>query len=407
MVRPNPARSDPMSPASSLSTAGGRRVAAASALLGVVASLFWSSCSAPPEQAPEPVVFYPFAPAPPRIQFLKSISHSGDIEDGQTALDDLLFGEEEVSKVIQTAYGCVARDGKVYVCDPRLPGVIVLDLALATMEILPTAGRGGLISPINLCFAPDGRLYVADSVRGQVVVFGPDLNYEGEFGPFADKSRPVDVEATHDRLYVIDILTKQVHVLDRRSGEELFSFGQRQASQEILVAPTNLTLDAEGNIYVVDTIRCEVLVFDSEGTYSRTIGVLGDGAGAFARPKGIAHAEDLLFVIDAAFANCQVFGTDGVPRMFFGGGGSGPGQMYLPAAIWVGTEGLEHFEDEFDDSFQAERLIIVSNQYGPRKLNFYALGRDRRFDYEAYEAEFEQKRLQAVKEASDEDREGG
>lgn len=369
--------------------------------LAALSCLILFACGTPPERAPDAIVLYPPAPAPPRIQFLTSIGSDDDLDEAESSLDDLLFGEQQAaSKVIQTAYGCAAHDGKIFVCDPRLQGVIVIDLAKQTMDPLPADGRGSLVSPINLAFAPDGRLYVADSVRGQVVVFGPDLRYEAEFGPFGENSRPVDVEVTADRLYVIDILTKLVHVLDRRSGEELFSFGQRQVSAEVLVAPTNLTIDAEGNVYIVDTIRCEVIVFNSEGEYLKTIGVLGDGAGAFARPKGIAYADDLLFVIDAAFANCQVMDMDGTPLMYFGGGGNGPGQMYLPAAVWVGTEGLELFEDELEATFQADRLIITTNQYGPRKVSFYALGKDSRFDYEAYEEQYQRKRDKAIEEAA-------
>lgn len=373
-----------------------RRVARLGLVLGASVCLAWGACKEPPERAAGPIVFYPSAPAPPRIQFLRSISSDKDLEDQQSSLDNLLFGEQEKTKVIRAAYGCAVRDGKVYLCDPRLGGVIVIDLAAQTMDPMPASGRGGLISPINLAFAADGRLYVADSTRSQIVVYGPDLAYEAEFGPFGtDGGRLVEVEVTEDRLYVIDVKAKLVRVLDRRSGEELFSFGQRQISQEILVAPTNLTIDSEGNVYVVDTIRCEILVFDSEGVYLRTLGLLGDGAGAFARPKGIAYDDDRLFVLDAAFANCQILGLDGTPIMFFGGAGNGPGQMYLPSAVWVGTDGLKYFERDLVDTFQAQRLIITTNQYGPRKVNFYALGEDRRFDYDAYEAEFNRKRAEA------------
>lgn len=366
-------------------------------LLGL--GLTSTSCSATPEREREPVVLYPSPPAPPRVQFLKSISQDEDLGQEQSSLDSLLFGEERISKVIKTAYGSAVHDGKVFICDPRLGGVVVIDLAAKTMDVLATSGRGALASPMNLCFASDGRLYVADSVRGQIVVFDSQLRYENEFGPFGPESRPVDVDVAGDRLYVIDILTKLVHVLDRKTGKELFSFGQRQVSEEILIAPTNLALDDANNVYVVDTIRCEVIVFDSEGVYVRTIGALGDGAGAFARPKGIAIDGEFIYVVDAAFANCQILNMDGMPLMFFGGGGNGPGQMYLPSTVWVGEEGLRYFEDDLEDTFEAQRLIIVTNQYGPRKVNFYALGKDTRFDYEAYEAESLRKLEQAKEDA--------
>jgi len=333
--------------------------------------------------ASEDAVFYPEPPDPPRIQFLRTVSFGGDIEGGPSKLDSLLFGEVETRKGVMAPYGSLVHDGIVYVCDIQQGVVLTMDFAGEEFDYLRLDGRARLEKPVNLAVGPDGKLFIADLGRKQIVVIDSDGKYVAEFGPFADDCRPTDVELYGDLCYVADAGSKCVRVLDAVSGEELRTVG----SSKSLVAPTNIALDTEGNLYVVDTIACQVTVFDAEGEPSGTIGGPGDTVGNFARPKGIAREGNLLFVIDAAFENCQIIDLAGNPIMFFGGSGVGRGNLYSPAGVWVGSEGLELFEDLFEDDFEPEQLIIVTNLYGPRKVNFYALGRSTRFAYD--ETEFE------------------
>lgn len=341
------------------------------------------ACSSPPKAPSEPAVFYPAPPDPPRIQYLASISVASDIEEKQSSLDNLLFGDQEIQKSVMAPYGTAVHDGKIYVCDIQQSVVLILDIAGKNLGFIKTSGRGDLQKPSNLEFAPNGQLYVADLGRRQVVVFDKELQYQAEFGPFDELSKPVDLALTDERIYVVDAGSKVVRVLDRKSGEELNSFGKSEEIGQSLRSPTNMVLDEDENVYVVDTIDCRIFVYDRDGKFLRHIGSAGDTIGSFARPKGIAYNGEQFFVIDAAFENCQVFDKAGEPLMYFAGSGIGPGQLYLPAGVWIGKEGLELFEDKIEEGFQAEQLIIITNLYGPRKVNFYALGKDDRFDYDA------------------------
>jgi hypothetical protein len=59
--------------------------------------------------------------------------------------------------------------------------------------------------------------------------------------------------------------------------------------------------------------------------------------------------------------------------MFFGGNGDYPGAMMLPAGITVHDGDLDLFAGKIPSSFQAQRLILVTNQFGDR-VSVYALG---------------------------------
>jgi hypothetical protein len=47
----------------------------------------------------------------------------------------------------------------------------------------------------------------------------------------------------------------------------------------------------------------------------------------------------------------------------------------------VGTDGLSLFADELEPDFEPEQLIVVTSQFGPRKVSFYALGKSKKFRY--------------------------
>lgn len=343
--------------------------ALAAGLLALVA------CKATATEPPAALVFYPDPPDPPRMQFLRAIADARDLEPERGGFDTLLFGERPAVEPFRAPYGTAFHAGKVYVCDMEQGLVLVVDLAANRIEPLPLEGRARLTKPVNLAFAPDGTLYVADLGRRQVVVLDRDLRWQAEYGPWGEESRPVDVDLAGEELYVTDSGAGCVRVLARADGRELRLLGQGQ-----LRGPTNTALDGAGNAYVVDTIDGRVPVFDASGALVRHVGSPGSSVGNLARPKGIACLDELLFVNDAAFENCQLFDLAGNPLMFFGGPGSGPGCFNLPAGVSATREGLEFFRDRLDPDFEAEALVIVTNFYGAR-LAFYALGKSRRFQY--------------------------
>jgi hypothetical protein len=69
-----------------------------------------------------------------------------------------------------------------------------------------------------------------------------------------------------------------------------------------------------------------------------------------------------------------LFDQVGRPLTFFGSAGSHPGAMYLPAGITVHEGDLDLFQQFVHPAFKAERLIIVSNQFGTNKISVYAFG---------------------------------
>jgi sugar lactone lactonase YvrE len=351
----------------------GRNCRWAAPALCAVLALLATSCSQPLQKLTP--VFFPPAPDPPRIQFLTFFTGRKDIER-QSSFNKFVAGEAEDVK-LDKPYGLAIHDGKIYVCDTNTT-VIVFDLKARTFGPLKGAvGPGRLIQPQNISVASDGTKYVADPGRGQVVVFGRNDEYVKAYGEPATW-RPVDMAPFEGRLYVVDTKDNLVQVLNAETGEPVKRIGGDDDPEKRLYRPTNVSIDAEGHIFVTDVGRFQVVGYDRDGHLLSAAGKLGDNLGHFARPKGTAvDRAGRLWTVDAAFNVVQVFNPQGRLLLFFGAEGNRPGGLVLPAKVVIDYDHLRWFQQYVQPGFQAEFLILVTSQFGDRRVNVFAYGQEK------------------------------
>ena len=60
--------------------------------------------------------------------------------------------------------------------------------------------------------------------------------------------------------------------------------------------------------------------------------------------------------------------------MHFGGPGSIPGSLVLPASLAVDATSIPYFSQYIHKDFDVEYLLFVSSQYGPHLISVYAFG---------------------------------
>jgi len=354
----------------------GRKQLRSAACAGV--ALLAAGCAAPARK-PQTPTFFPPPPAPPRIQFLVSFSGLKDIEE-QSAFNRFVVGEKQDLKV-DKPYGVAIYDGKIYVCDTN-NSVAVFDLKAKTFGVLQGAvGPGRLTQPLNISIEPDGTKYVTDPGRGQVVVFDRNDEYVKAYGA-PGAWRPVDAVALEDRLYVADVQNGLVKVFDKQSGTLLKAIGDKGDPSERLDRPTNLAFDRDGYLYVTDFGRFQVVKFDRDGHFKQTFGRPGDNLGHFARPKGIGLDHDgRLYAVDASFNNVQIFNKEGRLLMFFGESGNQPGGLVLPAKVAIDYDNLRYFQNYIQPNFQVEYLVLVTSQFGERRVSVLAYGKEQGQEY--------------------------
>src|SRR5262245_56551 len=372
-----PEEDEPAALAMRIVSSGGTPMVAPRRRIGTAAllsALLAAGCAAPIRKKETPVYFPP-APELPRIQYLTHFNGLKDVEE-QSSFNRFVVGEKQDVK-LDKPYGVGIYDGKIYVCDTNST-VAVFDLRAKTFRPLKGAvGPGRLVQPVNIFIEPDGTAYVADPVRGQIVVFARNEEYLKAYGNPGDW-RPVDVATYQERIYVADAANSVVKVFDKQSGEMVKTIGDRGDPQERLDRPTNVAFDREGYLYVTDAGRFQVLKYDRDGHYKTAIGKAGDNLGHFARPKGIAlDREGRLFAVDASFNNVQVFNPEGRLLLFFGGGGTSPGNLLLPAKVSLDYDNLKYFQDYYEPDFQPEYLILVTSQFGDRMVNVLAYGQQK------------------------------
>ncbi|HUB25984.1 MAG TPA: hypothetical protein VL992_11190, partial [Tepidisphaeraceae bacterium] len=310
----------------------------------------------------------------PHVLYLASYSLNTDVEPPHGQLEDLIYGPQEKEKaMINHPYGVAVWKGCIYVCDTQSPLIEILDLRKHEMRLMGAVEAGKLAKPVAIAIAADGYKYVADDVVGCIAVFDANDRMVGQIGH--EHFRPVCVAVRGNLLYATDYANNRIEVFDRTTGKSIQTIGGPGVKKGQVVGPLGVAVDNDGNIYLDDVVGCRVQKFSPAGKQIGQFGGLGDLPGDFVRPKHIAiDSEGKIYVVDAAFANVQIFDRQFRPLMYFGSAGAFPGAMEMPAGICIDEGDLDLFADRIPDAFQAERLIVVSNQFGDHKVSVYAEG---------------------------------
>ncbi len=348
-------------------------------LVGVAVVIALSGCAGSPRTDPGAGAageysFWPPLPNEPRVQFLRSYRFSSDVEKKQSALDRIVFGADAQVLPIAKPYGVEMWNGRIYVCDVTNPGVVILDLVRRQTRLMITRGVEQMAQPTDIAIAPDGMKYVVDRRLGRIFVFSAEDKHIATFGE--DGLLPAGAGVHGDELYVADLATQSIVVLDRFRGGTLRSIGGPGGGTGEFIGPVGVHVDAAGDLYVADAIRGRLQKFDPGGGVVMSLGELADTPGNFVRPKHVTvDGDGIVYVVDAAFQNVQMFNGEGELLMFFGGPGGFPGAMSLPAGVTSHESGLDHFADLVHPAFEPTRLVLVTNQFGLSKVSVYALGR--------------------------------
>ena len=316
------------------------------------------------------LVIYPAPPDTTRIQYLTSISKSTDVTRKKSGFAKFILGNDPAKQIVKP-YGVAIYSSKIYICDPGMRGIEIIDLEKNAFEYFIPSGLGELKLPLNCCLDERGYLYVADGERLQIVIFDDKGNYVDCFGEAAH-FKPTDVNVTADKIWVANVKNNRVSVYDKENHQLLYSFPDSEKGQEDhLYSPTNIYVTAD-RVYVSDFGDSKIKIYTHEGLFLKSIGSYGSGIGQLARPKGISvDRKSNVYIVDAGFENTQIFDKEGKLLLYFGGPYKGPGDMWLPAKVVIDYDHLAYFQKYVNPRFHLVYLIFVTNQYGPDKLNVY------------------------------------
>jgi sugar lactone lactonase YvrE len=174
-------------------------------------------------------------------------------------------------------------------------------------------GSEGIGLPNALAFAPDGTLYVTDSVEGAVWRILPDRSAElwlkdpilagdGSFG-FGVPIGANGIAYRHDSLYVLNTeLGRVVRIPIHRDGSP--ATPQLVASGPQLVGADGNQFDLHGNMYIAVNVQNALVRLDPDGTLT-TLATVADGLDFPASPYfGTGRGDrKRLFVSDFALGH--------------------------------------------------------------------------------------------------------
>ena len=355
-----------------------RMLRPATALIAIAVLFLLSACAGSKMDA-QKTVFFPPLPDEPRVQFLTAINDSSFLEE-KSAFTSLISGIEGpiVTTRLLKPYGIAMHKGLIYVCDTVPNTVFRIDLKGKKFEsIKGNSGSGGLKKPVNLAIDEEGTLYVADSLRNEIMVYTGDGDFVRTYGR-GILTKPVAVAVDKENIYVLDTNDRVIKVLDRKSGALVREFGKNAAMGDNMALPIGLAIDAKGFLYVTNAATGRVLKLDTDGHVVLSFGKIGDFLGEFTRPKGIAvDKQERMYIVDAGNQNVQIFDQERRLLLVFGSPGLNRGSLNLPAGIMTTTEIPDYFRQFVDPKFEVENLIFVTSQgqSGTEMLNVYAIGR--------------------------------
>lgn len=301
---------------------------------------------------------WPPPPDAPRIRYVGQLKGAVDLKPAKSGIDSLgesLFGASPAPEGFLSPMAvCTDGGDKVFVADSNAHVVHVMDLKTrAYKRIAPTGKDEQLGLPVALAYDPSGRLLVADSLGGKLVIFDLSGKRLGAIGTGV-LQRPCGllVDPATRQIYVVDSAAHQIVVLSP-DGLEQGRIGRRGSEPGEFNYPTNIARDSAGRLYVSDSLNFRVQVFGPKLEFIREIGRKGDMPGYFAQPKGLAlDPEGHLYVVDANFEAVQLFDSSGAVLMSFGREGKGPGEFWLPAGIFIDSHARIWIADSYNRRVQ-------------------------------------------------------
>jgi DNA-binding beta-propeller fold protein YncE len=297
-----------------------------------------------------PDLVWPEPPDTPRVKYTRQYTGGADFQSKNKAADILLGARR--SLVLKKPKGVhVAKDGKIYVTDTAAGDVFILDPVNKTANSVNSMGAKYFFKPIGVTTDDQNRIFITDSQTDKVIVLDQEGKVLATLVPKTPFKQPsgIAADSERNRLYVIDTHNHHIEVfaLDTLKHED--TIGKRGQDEGEFNFPSNITVDTQGHVYVVDTMNGRVQIFDSEGRFINMFGQFGDVSGMFARPKGIGvDSEGHIYVVDAAFNNVQIFNQEGEPMMAFIGYGDDRGGMILPSGIAIGPDDYIYVVDSWN-----------------------------------------------------------
>lgn len=335
-------------------------------LLGALQGCAWSGNGARQNGNGGPSLTWPSFPYDPRIQWVKEVRTPRDAGLGKgfwRRLKELVSGEQ-VERLVKP-YG-IYQDpkGRLFIADPGARAVHLIDPVAKKYQVLGGALRP-FVSPIGVAGDGADNVFITDSVLGLVYRYHIPSGSSTVFLDTLKRPTGIAVNRRSRLIYITDTASHQVVMYDL-TGMERLRIGGRGDAPGRFNYPTDISVDAAGDLYVTDALHSRVQIFSAAGKYLGTFGSSGDLPGYLAKPKGVGTDSDgNIYVCDAMQDNVQIFDRSGNLLLNFGSTGDAPGQFWMPSGIFIDDKDTIYVADSYNSRIQIFKYLKQEPKQAP------------------------------------------
>jgi DNA-binding beta-propeller fold protein YncE len=305
---------------------------------------------------------WPFAPAPAKLTYLRSLGGFGASATVGSALRAVAYGHHggEAGAFALPVAVATGAEGRIAVADLGRRAVHLYLPAERRYLRLEGSGEHRLQSPVGVVFDRDGGLWVSDSV-GRLLAFArdgsPRLTLDRAGGQPLRRPTGLAYDPVRGWVYAVDTVAARVYAFDH-AGELRHAFGEPGHGPGQLHFPTHAFWAASrGELLVTDSLNFRIAVFGGDGETRGSFGRHGDGSGDLALPKGVAmDADGVVYVADALFDNVQLFDRQGSFLLTLGQRGGELGELWMPSGLFVDPGGELYVCDTYNRRVQVYRI---------------------------------------------------
>jgi tripartite motif-containing protein 71 len=231
----------------------------------------------------------------------------------------------------------------------------------AGVQIIGQRAEGVLRFPEAVALDGSGDVYVADQLSYVVQKFNVDGEFETEWGSYGGgpgQFGPIGGLATDASgdVYVVDSSHNRIEKFGP-AGNFITAWGHSGAglgqfhfysSQNPSQPPGGGIAVAGSHVYVADSGNDRIERFNLQGEEAIAWGSVGNGAGQFSYPRGVAADEAEVIVSDDDNHRLEKFSPEGAFEGAAGSHGSGPGQFGFPYGVALDAAGDVYVADDIN-----------------------------------------------------------
>lgn len=204
-------------------------------------------------------------------------------------------------------------------------------------------------SLIGITGSVEGKILFSDSEENAIYI-SDHGNQTALFASSMNLVRPTGIaySVSTGEIWVTETGKHRITLFDRY-GKIIRTTGTRGTGNGEFNFPASVWIDNHGKAYIVDAMNFRIQIFGPDGKHILSFGEQGDASGYFARPKGIAtDSRGNIWVSDALFNNIQVFDPSGNLLHYFGSRGTGREEFRMPSGLFIDSNDFLYIADSYN-----------------------------------------------------------